>query len=88
MSETDPYAAPTVEYAKVFTEPAPEVVEAIVVEAQEAPVTPELVVPEGSIKKVLEWVGDDVTKALKALEVERAGEQRSTLISKLEALTN
>lgn len=43
-------------------------------------------VPTGSIDDVLAWVGDDHDRAQRALEAERAGQQRTTLIGKLEAL--
>jgi len=83
MSETDPYAAKTLDEAPVEA-PAP--AEAPAVEAPEAPVTDKLVVPEGSIKKVLDWVSDDPTKAQAALDAENEGEKRSSLISKLNAI--
>ncbi len=78
--------APAVQEAKAIS--APEAVEAPVVAPQTAPVAPVEVVPEGSIKEVLAWVGNNVTKAQKALDAEHAGEKRSTLIAKLEALIN
>lgn len=82
MSETDPYMAvytPTVEEAKTETVEAPQ-------EPVEVPVVDAIVVPEGSVKKVLEWVSGDRTKAQAALDVEAAGDQRSSLISKLNAI--
>ncbi len=96
MSETDPYAAPeetsapAVEYAKVLT-PAPIVDsfdQPVAEKAVEAPVTEEQSVPEGSIKEVLAWVGDDAAKAQSALTAEKSGEKRTTLITKLNAITN
>jgi hypothetical protein len=95
MSDTDPYMAqdaPKTEEA-VYTTPA---VEATKEEAP-APVVPQddplqatleaaEGVPAGSIKEVLAWVGDDATKAQKALDAENDGDKRSSLISKLEAL--
>lgn len=95
MSDTDPYAAPepsapAVEVAKVFA-PAPIVdsFDQTVAETPvEAPVTEEQSVPEGSIKAVLAWVGDDATKAQTALSVEKTGEKRTTLINKLDAIIN
>lgn len=92
MSETDPYAAPdapAVEEAKGITPVAVDSFDQTVAETPvEAPQAEEATVPEGSIKAVLGWVGDDATKAQKALDAEAAGDQRSTLISKLEALIN
>lgn len=82
MSETDPYAAPNAPTVLDANGPA---VSAAPVEAQAAPVVedaPE--VPEGSIKTVLAWVGDDKTKAQAALDAEQDGQQRSTLIKELE----
>jgi hypothetical protein len=43
-------------------------------------------VPEGSIDTVLAWVGDDPGRAQQALDAEQAGQQRTTLITKLEAI--
>ena len=42
--------------------------------------------PQGSIDEVLAWVGDDSDRASAALEAEQTGQQRTTLISKLEAI--
>ena len=85
MSDTDPYySGPVVEVAKVvasFDQPVAE-------KPVEAPVAVEEAVPEGSIKAVLAWVGDDAAKAQSALTVEKSGEKRSTLLSKLEAIIN
>jgi hypothetical protein len=41
-------------------------------------------VPDGTIGEVLDWVGDDPDKADRALQVERTGQNRSSLISELE----
>lgn len=41
--------------------------------------------PEGTIDEVLAWVGDDPDRAAQALQAEREGKQRATLISELEA---
>jgi hypothetical protein len=85
MSDTDPYMAPEVEEANPSVElPEPEAAP----EAVAAPVTEEISVPEGSVKTVLGWVGDDATRAQKALDAETKGENRSSLISKLEAIVN
>jgi hypothetical protein len=43
-------------------------------------------VPAGTIQDVLDWVGDDPTRAQAALDAERAGANRSTLIDKLAAI--
>lgn len=85
MSDIDPYAptsGPNIEEARI---PVPEPVEAPV-EAQEAPVTEEPTVPEGSVKEVLAWVGEDPTKAQAALDAETAGEGRKTLIKELNVI--
>lgn len=55
------------------------------VPAPEAPEPDAITVPEGSIKNVLAWVGDDRTKAQAALDAENATDDpRTTLVSKLE----
>ena len=46
-----------------------------------------LEVPAGSVAEVLEWVGEDQERAAAALEAEKAGHERKTLIAKLEELT-
>lgn len=43
-------------------------------------------VPDGTVQDVLDWVGDDPGRAQAALDAEDAGQQRSTLITRLEAL--
>lgn len=45
-------------------------------------------VPDGTVQEVLDWVGDDYGRAEQALEAERLGAERSTLISKLEAIAS
>jgi IPT/TIG domain-containing protein len=40
-------------------------------------------VPEGSVAEVLAWVGHDPQRAAQALDAERAGQNRSTLIAQL-----
>lgn len=40
-------------------------------------------VPVGSVAEVLEWVGDDQERAKRALEVEKAGHKRKTLLKQL-----
>lgn len=83
MSDTDPYMAQNVEEARFEVE-AP---------AEEAPVevapveTASVEVPEGSIKEVLTWVGDDAEKAKAALEAEEKGENRKTLVTKLKEIS-
>jgi hypothetical protein len=42
-------------------------------------------VPDGTIQEVLEWVGDDSERAQRALQVERSGQNRSSLVSQLES---
>lgn len=87
MSDTDPYAAPEsgpnvldadspTPYVPEATEGAPE--------AAEAPA--DLDVPEGSIKTVLAWVGDDKVKASAALDAEQDGQKRTTLVKELEEI--
>lgn len=88
MSDTDPYAAPTVEEARVVPAKAPEAVTEAPEAVTAAPAVETLVVPEGSVKKVLQWVGEDKDRAAKALEVETSGDNRSSLITKLEAIIN
>lgn len=91
MSDTDPYAAkesaPAVEYAQYdsFDQATPETPAE---QPVEAPVVEEATVPEGSIKEVLGWVGEDATKAQQALNAEESGEGRKTLISQLKNLIN
>jgi len=43
-------------------------------------------VPGGTITEVLDWVGDDPARAQAALDAERDGANRSTLISQLESI--
>jgi hypothetical protein len=45
-----------------------------------------MTVPEGTVQDVLDWVGDDPGRAQEALDAENAGQQRSTLITQLEAI--
>jgi hypothetical protein len=40
------------------------------------------------VAEVLAWVGDDPERAAQALQAERDGQQRSTLIARLEELTS
>lgn len=41
-------------------------------------------VPDGSVNEVLDWVGDDHERAQRALQVERSGQNRTTLVTELE----
>lgn len=45
-------------------------------------------VPDGTVQEVLDWVGDDPARAEQALEAERLGAGRSTLITRLEAIAS
>ncbi len=47
---------------------------------------PSEAVPEGTAAAVLEWVGDNPTRAEAALEAEQAGQGRTTLLRALERL--
>lgn len=85
MSDTDPYAAP--EWI-VFEEARDVSISAAPQVAEKAPEEVVEEVPTGSIKVVLAWVGDDAEKAQKALDAELTGDQRSSLISKLEEIIN
>lgn len=74
MSTSNPYAAKT----------ADENAEIASSDTQE----PEaLEVPAGSVSEVLAWVGEDQERAAAALEAEKAGHARKTLVAKLEELT-
>jgi hypothetical protein len=41
-------------------------------------------VPTGTIAEVLDWAGEDPARVQSALNAERAGQNRSTLITELE----
>jgi hypothetical protein len=87
MSDTDPYAAPesgpNVLDADASTPyVAPEEASVAAPAPVEAPA--DLEVPEGSIKTVLAWVGDDKAKAEAALDAEKSGQKRTTLVKELE----
>jgi hypothetical protein len=45
-------------------------------------------VPDGTVTEVLAWVGDDPDRAEAALEAERLGAGRTTLMSRLEAIAD
>lgn len=44
------------------------------------------VVPDGTVQEVVDWVGDDPARAQQALDAERAGQNRTTLIAQLEPI--
>lgn len=50
--------------------------------------TPEETVPRGTVHEVLDWVGTDKARAQKALDAEKDGAERVTLISALEDVLN
>lgn len=84
MSDTDPYMALDAEETVVET-----TVEPVEPATEETPAANDKIdVPEGSIKEVLAWVGEDVDKAKAALEAEEAGENRKTLVAKLKEITD
>ena len=93
--EQNPYA-PRTEYARVpnhvtvsSPEPTPAVVDEAPAEAEtdtEAVATEELEVPTGSVSAILKWVGDDEERAAAALKAEEAGQDRSSLVTKLKAV--
>lgn len=88
MSDIDPYA-PAVEAPRFNVTPDKKSEEQAPAEKPvDAPQTEEIAIPEGSIKEVLRWVGEDSTKAQAALDAENKGEKRSTLVTKLEAIIN
>lgn len=83
MSESNPYAAPSVyESIPEHTEVRDTTEEAQSTEVVET--TSE--VPVGSIKEVLAWVGEDAERAQKALEAEEAGSERKTLVGSLKEI--
>jgi hypothetical protein len=47
-----------------------------------------MTVPDGTVQDVLDWVGDDPGRAQEALDAEQAGQARSTLIARLEAIAS
>ena len=65
-----------------------ELVEMQEVEKEDAPVVvEEETVPEGTVKEILAWVGDNKDRAIFALEAENAKESpRKGLVSSLEEL--
>lgn len=71
MSTSNPYAA---------KKERPEVVDS---QKAEEPTSN---VPAGTVNEILEWVGDDKERASEALEAEKAGAGRKTLVSALEDL--
>jgi hypothetical protein len=87
MSDTDPYAGPTVEVARKPLTLEKTVAETPVV-AEEPVVETALEVPEGSAATVLAWVGDDKERAQAALDAEAEGQKRTTLTHKLKAIVD
>jgi multidrug resistance efflux pump len=45
-------------------------------------------VPQGSVEEIKTWAGDDPERAQRALDAERAGQNRSTLVAHLEGIVN
>jgi len=65
---------------------APKVKKTEPVQVEEVIEEQKLEVPEGSVASILKWVGDDKEKAEAALEAEKAGKDRVTLIEQLEEI--
>jgi hypothetical protein len=85
MSKSDPYAAPDVYDVPAKAVASQEPVEVTTTSEETPDNPPQLQVPEGSIRELLEWVGDDTTKAESALEAEHKREKpRKSLIADLE----
>jgi hypothetical protein len=55
-------------------------------EAAEAAGEPTFDTQEATVADVLEWVGDDKGRAQVALDAERDGKQRTSLVTELEAI--
>ena len=70
MSEHDPYAAP--ENAE------PDVIEAV---GDTTPVDPAAEVPSGSVKDVIDWIGEDHERAQLALAAEDAEKPRKGVVN-------
>lgn len=81
MSSKNPYAAPSVIESTNRNKKVDEVEVSVVEDASSE-------VPSGSIKEVLDWVGEDVERASLALDVESKGSERKTLLQKLKDLIN
>lgn len=88
MSDTDPYAGPTIEEAKTVEKPEQEAPVETPVEASAEPTVETQEVPEGTIKTVLQWVDGDKDRAQIALDAEKAGQDRTTLVKELEEIIN
>lgn len=60
----------------------------VVAKAVEKPADDEksLEVPEGSISDIVDWVGDDKERAKLALEAEKAGKKRQSLMKTLKGI--
>ena len=69
-------SAPVVTEEEVVVVPTPPVV------AEKEPEA----VPEGKVDEILEWVGEDVDRAVQALSAEEAGARRKTLTKVLEEI--
>lgn len=94
----NPYAPASQNQPNVYeSEPTPDPVEIFPGQGSEGPVsdvpsptpgeTPvTLEVPTGTISEVTEWVGEDKERAQAALETEKNGANRKTLITTLESL--
>jgi hypothetical protein len=65
---------------------APKVKKTETILVEEVIIEQKLEVPEGSVASILKWVGNDKDKAKAALEAEKAGKERITLIDQLEEI--
>lgn len=85
MSASNPYEAKPVVFDS--NKSVQEVIEAgeSSLESQDVSTGAEKV-PVGSVREILEWVGEDSERALQALEVETSGAGRASLIKPLKAL--
>lgn len=70
MSVSDPYAAPEVVETETKTETATETE----------------TVPEGTIEELLNWVDGNKERAQLALDAEKDGKNRKTVLTKLEEI--
>jgi hypothetical protein len=78
-SATDPNPEPEPELGTTSTNPFSD-------DAGEAGTVYQSEVPDGTVEDVKSWVGDDPERARQALEAERAGQNRSTLVTYLEGI--
>lgn len=72
MSTSNPYAPKNINETKAVTKEEKN----------------ELEVPAGTVSEVTEWVGEDKERAQAALDTEKNGAERKTLITHLEELLN